>query len=168
MSVEPRLKERGGLSITSREEEVLKVLSNPVGLRMFKLIGNATLTDSNMEITSHLFLSQTRVTKKQFYSNMSKLVSKTGLISRQHGRYVLSNYGKVVFHSLSMIERGSKHFWALKALDKDELSARRIPSEQIWEIGSRLIEDKDILKIVCEPMMMNGQKKDILYGRTYD
>jgi hypothetical protein len=168
MSVEPRLKERGGVSITSREEEVLKVLSNPVGLRMFKLIGNATLTDSNMEITSHLFLSQTRVTRKQFYSNMSKLVSKTGLISRQHGRYVLSNYGKVVFRSVSMIERGSKHFWALKALDKDELSARRIPAEQIWEIGSRLIEDKDILKIVCEPMMMNGQKKDILYGRTYD
>jgi hypothetical protein len=83
-------------------------------------------------------------------------------------RYVLSNYGKVVFHSLSMIERGNKHYWALKALDKDELSARRIPAEQIWEIGSRLIDDKDILKIVCEPMMMNGQKKDILYGRTYD
>ena len=126
------------------------------------------MTDSSLELTSHLFLSQTGVTRKQFYSNMSKLVNKTGLILRKHGRYVLSNYGKVVFHSLDIINRGSKHFWALKALDKDEFSDGDIPSEHVSEIGSRLIEDKDILRIVYESRKLNVQKKDILYESTYN
>ena len=137
-------------------------------MNIFKLTGTATLTDSSLELTSHLFLSQTGVTRKQFYSNMSKLVNKTGLILRKHGRYVLSNYGKVVFHSLDIINRGSKHFWALKALDKDEFSDGDIPAEHVTEIGSRLIEDKDILRIVYETRKMNGQKKDILYEFTYN
>jgi hypothetical protein len=72
---------------SSREEEVLKALSYPVGLKMFKLIGTATLNDSSVEITSDLLQSQTKVTRKQFYSNMSRLVNKTGLISRKHGRW---------------------------------------------------------------------------------
>ena len=152
----------------SREEEVLKALSNPVGLSMFKLIGTATLTGGGSEITSHSFLTQTNVTRKQFYSNMSKLVNKTGLVSRKQGRYALSNYGKVVFYSLNIMNKAAKHFWALKALDKDEFSASGMPAEQILEIGTRLIEDKDILRIVCEPIMMNRQKKDIGYEPSYD
>jgi predicted transcriptional regulator len=116
---------------------------------MFKLIGTATLTDSSAEITSHFLLSQTKVTRKQFYSNISKLVNKTGLVTRKQGRYVLSNYGKVVFHGLNIINRGSKHFWALKALDNDELS-NDIPPEQMLEISARLIEDKDILRVVSD------------------
>jgi hypothetical protein len=129
---------------------------------MFKLIGTGTLTDSSVETTSGFFLSQTKVTRKQFYSNMSRLVNKTGLISRKHGRYVLSNYGRVVFHSLDIINRGSKYFWALKALEKDEFSAGDIPAEQILEISARLIKDKDIQKIVSEPMMMNRPKENVL------
>ena len=99
---------------------------------------------------------------------MSKLVNKTGLILRKHGRYVLSNYGKVVFHSLDIINRGSKHFWALKALDKDEFSDGEIPAEHVSEIGSKLIEDKDILIIVYDTRKMNGQKKEIFYEFTYN
>ena len=135
---------------------------------MFKLIGTATLTDSSVQVTSDFLLSQTKVTRKQFYSNMSKLVNKTGLISRKHGRYALSNYGKVIFYSLNIMNKAAKHFWALKALDKDEFSAGGMPAEQILEIGTRLIEDKDVLRIVCEPMMMNRQKKDIVYEPSFD
>jgi hypothetical protein len=130
---------------------------------MFKLIGIATLTDSSVETTSEFVLSQTNVTKKQFYTNMSRLVNKTGLISRRHGRYILSNYGRVVFHSLNIINRGSKYFWVLKALDNDEFSSNDIPAEQMLEISTRLIEDKDIKKIISEPMVMNRPKENVLY-----
>jgi predicted transcriptional regulator len=116
---------------------------------MFKLIGTSTLTDSSVQVTSDFLLSQTKVTRKQFYSNMSKLVNKTGLVTRKQGRYTLSNYGKVVFYSLNIMNKGAKHFWALKALDNDEFS-NDIPPEQILEISARLIEDKDILKIVSD------------------
>jgi hypothetical protein len=157
------IRRRWELAISSREEDIFAVLSNPVGLKLFKLIAAASLTDTAVMITSNFLQSQTQVTKKQFYSNMSRLVNKTGLISRKHGRYVLSNYGKVVFHSLDIINRGSKYFWALKVLEKDEFSAGDIPAEQILEISARLIEDKDIQKIVSEPMMMNRPKENVLY-----
>jgi hypothetical protein len=114
-------------------------------------------------ITSDLLLTQTKVTRKQFYSNMSRLVNKTGLILKISGRYTLSNYGKVVFHSLNIINRGSEYFWPLKALDNTEMSSAGIPTEQILEISARLIEDKDIQKIVCGTMIVDVPEKDVLY-----
>jgi hypothetical protein len=90
-------------------------------------------------------------------------VNKTGLISRKHGCYILSNYGRVVFHSLNIIDRGNKCFWVLKALDNDEFSSNDIPAEQLLEISARLIEDKDIQKIISEPMIRNKPKEDVLY-----
>jgi hypothetical protein len=54
---------------------------------------------------------------------MYRLVNKTGLISKKMGHYTLSNYGKVVYHSLNIINRGSESFWALKAMDNNEMSS---------------------------------------------
>ena len=144
-----------------REQEIFEVLSNPVGLKLFKLIATSTLSDSSLEITSDFLQSHTKVTRKQFYSNMSKLVNETGLISRKHGHYALSNYGKVVFHSLNIINRGSKYFWALKALDKDEFSSGAIPAEQVLEISAMLIEDDEIRRIVCGLMMTDRLNEDL-------
>jgi predicted transcriptional regulator len=89
-------------------------------------------------------------------------VNKTGLILKKRGHYTLSNYGKVVFHSLNIINRGSKCFWVLKALDSTNLSPTDIPSEQMSEISARLIEDKDIQKIVCGPRMVHVPKEVVL------
>jgi hypothetical protein len=149
--------------MSSREEDVLKALANPIGLKLFKLIAtNTTSTDSSQVITSDFLNSQTKVTRKQFYSNMSRLVNKTGLILKISGRYTLSNYGKVVFQGLNIINRGGECFWALKALDNTEMSSAGIPAEQMWEISARLIEDEDIRRIVCGPMMTDRPNKDVL------
>jgi hypothetical protein len=113
-------------------------------------------------ITSDFLQSQTKMTRKQFYSNMYRLVNKTGLVSKKRGHYTLSNYGKVVFHSLNVINKASKHFWALKVLDIDEISSGNImPAEQILEIYARLIEDEDVRRIVCGPTMIDRSKKDV-------
>lgn len=129
---------------------------------MFKIIGTATLTDSSVKITSSFFLT-TKMTRKQFYSNMAKLVNKTGLISRKNGSYILSNYGKVVFYSLYILTKGSTFFWALKALDNENFVTSDIPREQILEISARLIKDKDIQRIITEPIPKDGTKENILY-----
>lgn len=134
---------------------MFKTLSDPVGLKLFKLIAN-TLNDSNLVITSDFLQSQTKVTRKQFYSNMYRLVNKTSLISKKRGHYILSNYGKVVLHSLNVINKASKRFWALKVLDTNEISSGNIiPVEQMLEICARLIEDEDVRRIVCGPMIID-------------
>jgi hypothetical protein len=151
--------------LSSREEDVLRALSNPVGLKLFKLIAtNTTSTDSSQVITSDFLNSQIKVTRKQFYSNMSRLVNKTGLILKKSGRYTLSNYGNVIFQGLNIINRGSKCFWTLKALDKDGISSSGIAAEQMLKISARLIEDEDIQRIVFKPIMIDESKNDVLYG----
>lgn len=68
---------------------------------------------------------------------MSRLENKTGLIFKKNGTlYTLSNYGKVVFHSLNIINKARTCFWALKALDGDNLASGDIPAEQILEISA--------------------------------
>jgi hypothetical protein len=151
--------------LSSREEDVLRALSNPVGLKLFKLIAtNTTSTDSSQVITSDFLNSQIKVTRKQFYSNMSRLVNKTGLILKKSGRYTLSNYGNVIFQGLNIINRGSECFWTLKALDKDGISSSGIPAEQMLKISARLIEDENIQRIVFKPIMIDESKNDVLYG----
>jgi hypothetical protein len=41
-----------------REEDILRALSNPVGLKLFKLIATITLADSSQVITSDFLNSQ--------------------------------------------------------------------------------------------------------------
>jgi predicted transcriptional regulator len=131
-------------------------------MKLFELIATAFLADSSQVITSDFLNSQIKMTRKQFYSNMYRLVNKTGLISKKRGHYSLSNYGKVVFHSLNIINRGSEYFWALKALDNTEMSSAGIPTEQMLEISARLIEDEDIRRIVFGSMMRDRPNKDVL------
>ena len=153
--------------MSSREEDVLKALANPIGLKLFKLIATITLADSSQVITSDFLNLQTKVTRKQFYSNMSRLVNKTGLISKKSRHYTLSNYGKVVLHSLNIIDRGSECFWALKALDNNEISSAGIPTQQMLEISARLIEDEDIrMMVVSGPMDRDRLRKDGSMGFT--
>jgi hypothetical protein len=140
----------GKLISSSHVEKTLNALANPVGLKLFILVATASLAGTSRIVTSEFLHSQIRTTRKQFYSNMSRLVNDAGLVSRKRGHYVLSNYGKVVFHSLNLTSRAAECFWALKALDKDELSSSGIPLEQIMEIGASLIDDKDIFEIIFE------------------
>jgi hypothetical protein len=152
--------------MSTREEDVFKALANPVGLRLFKLIATSTSNDSSLAIGSDFLQSQTKVTRKQFYSNMSRLVNRTGLIFKKKGHYTLSNYGKVVFHSLNIINKASTCFWALKALDGDNLASADIPAGQILEISARLIEDADIRMIVSGPMDRDRVSKGGYMGFT--
>jgi hypothetical protein len=127
----------------------MKALSNPIGLNLFKLIATTTSSDKGVKIKADFLASQTKATPKQFYSNMYRLINKTGLISRKSGYYVLTNYGKVVYHCLNIINRGSKCFWGLKALDNNVgVTSSDIPPEQIIEISAKLVEDEEIRRIV--------------------
>ena len=127
----------------------MKALSNPIGLNLFKLIATTTSSNEDVKIKADFLASQTKATPKQFYSNMYRLINKTGLISRKSGYYVLTNYGKVVYHCLNIINRGSKCFWGLKALDNNVgVTSSDIPPEQIIEISAKLVEDEEIRRIV--------------------
>jgi hypothetical protein len=130
------------------DKDVIKALSNPIGLNLFKLIATTTSSNNDVKIKADFLASQTRATPKQFYSNMSRLINKTGLIKKKR-YYVLTNYGKVVYHCLNIINKGSKCFWGLKALDNNiGVTSSNIPPEQLIEISAKLVENEEIRRIV--------------------
>jgi hypothetical protein len=140
-SVQFKMTGEGKPITDSREEDTLDVLANPLGLKLFRLVA---LNGTSRTVTSDFLQSETNATRKQYYSNMSGLVNKARLISRK------------LFHGLDLINRGSKCFWGLKALDMDEFSSG-IPAEKLMEIGANLIDDRDILRIVFELKTREGK-----------
>ena len=68
--------------------DVLKAFSDKRSLALFKIV---TLTKPNSEI----LISKTKLTRKQYYSRMSKLM-KANLIKRINGKYTLTAFGKLI------------------------------------------------------------------------
>ena len=72
-----------------------------------------------------------QLTKKQYYSRLSNLL-KCGLITRRHGKYHLSSFGKVVCAFNLEISNALNYFWELKALD----SINEANTKEIKEVDS--------------------------------
>jgi hypothetical protein len=86
--------------MSTNEEDVLNALSSPIGLRLFKLIATSSSNDSSLVVGSDFLQSQTKVTRKQFYSNMSRLVNKTGLVLKKRGIILYQTMVKLYFTAL--------------------------------------------------------------------
>jgi predicted transcriptional regulator len=67
--------------------DVLKAISDNRSLELFRIVA-LTRTDSDT------LISKTKLTCKQYYSRMSRLMN-AGLIKRKNGKYTLTAFGKV-------------------------------------------------------------------------
>ena len=95
--------------------DVLKAISDKRFLTLFKIV---TLTKPNSEI----LISKTKLTRKQYYSRMSKLM-KANLIKRINGKYTLTAFGKLIYYNpITTIENAASSYWKLKAIDSLEMS----------------------------------------------
>ncbi len=87
------------------------------------------------------------LTKKQYYSRLSRLIS-AGLIARRDGVYSLTAFGKVVLNSMKQVEGAVNDVWKFKALDSIE-SSEGFPSEEQQKIAELLL-GKGILAVPYE------------------
>src|ERR1043165_9239299 len=95
--------------------DVLSALADSKLLDMFHTIatGNGKSDD----------LKNRGITKKQFYLRTAKLI-KTGLVRRVKGYFLLTNFGKVVYHAELAIEASVTNYWKLKAIDSIQSSGQ--------------------------------------------
>jgi hypothetical protein len=95
--------------------DVLKALSDKRSLELFRIVA---LTKPDADI----LISKTKLTRKQYYSRMSSLMS-TGLIKRKNGKDTLTAFGKVIYDiTLTTIENTINYYWKLKAIDSLAMS----------------------------------------------
>jgi hypothetical protein len=116
--------------------DVLNAISDDKSLTIFKII---SLAKGEGAKTSDI-LSQTKLTRRQYYSRMFDLVEGRKNI----GKYVITSFGEQIYRGQRIIEHALSIFWKLKALDAIALSDKSTEEEII----DSLIDNEEIKEIL--------------------
>src|ERR687894_2230203 len=124
---------------------VLKTIADDKSLELFSIVALEKIDSRNLK-------SKMRVTRKQYYSRLSKM-TKAGLVRRKNGKYILTTFGKVVYESKVTIENALNNYWKLKAIDSLETSTE-VPKEEQQKLIETLLENEKI-KAILEKGLSN-------------
>jgi hypothetical protein len=91
---------------------------------------------------SDILISKLNLTRKQYYSRISKLV-KVDLVVRRNRKYFLTSLGKIVYDAQKIIGNAVGDYWKLKAVDTLEITDQ-MPKEEYNEIINALIENEKL------------------------
>jgi len=93
-------------------------------------------------------ISALKLTRKQYYSRLSALL-KAGLVKRERGKYFLTTFGIIVYHTQEIIGKAVEQYWKLKAIDSIRASGTgKMPKKQFHTIINKLITNEDIKNIL--------------------
>lgn len=120
---------------------ILDAVSDDASIELFKLIA---LTNG----TSDVIRSNMKITRKQYYSRLFKLVQ-CGLIKRKDNKYFLTALGRVMYEALATIENALKNYWKIKAIDSLTITDD-IPAEEQKNLIEALIQDQEIKSILTK------------------
>jgi len=116
--------------------DVLDTISDDKSLVLFN-----TIALSNSD-GSDILISNLKLTRKQYYSRISKLV-KVDLVVRRNRKYFLTSLGKIVYDAQKIIGNAVGDYWKLKAVDTLEITDE-MPKEEYNKIINALIENEKI------------------------
>ena len=119
--------------------QVFESLSDNVSLELFTTIAHES-------INSVLLRNKIKVTRKQYYSRLSKMM-KAGLIKRSSGKLVLTAFGKIVNEVQTTVQNASRNQWKLRAIDSIELSDE-LPKEERKKLLESLIDNRQLREIL--------------------
>jgi predicted transcriptional regulator len=145
--------------------DVLKTIADDKSLLLFNTIALSSV-DSDMVISALAF------TRKQYYSRLSALL-KADLVKRVRGKYSLTTFGVLVYHTQETIGKAIDQYWKLKAIDSISASANELPQEQFHAIIDKLITDQEIKNILIKQYKDNPiyvtqiSQTSSLFGKLY-
>jgi hypothetical protein len=116
--------------------DVLDTISDDKSLVLFNTIALSNSDGSN------ILISKLNLTRKQYYSRISKLV-KVDLVVRRNGKYFLTSLGKIVYDAQKIIGNAVGDYWKLKAVDTLKITDQ-MPKEEYNKIINALIENEKI------------------------
>ena len=118
---------------------MLDAVSDDAALELFKLVAHSGGT-------SEVLRSKIKITRKQYYSRLFKLVN-CGLVKRRDNQYFLTTLGKVMYDAQATIDNAIASYWKIKAVDSLEI-AKGIPAEEQKKLIETLIQDQAIKDIL--------------------
>jgi hypothetical protein len=130
--------------------DVLKAISDEKSLELFRMVAHTKLY-------SDILISKTRLTRKQYYSRMYRLMN-VGLIKREEGEYTLTAFGRIIYHiSLVAMENAVNSHWKLKAIESLRLS-KDLPAAECKKIIDSFIDNQQIKDILVRDDNMSDSQ----------
>ncbi|MEP0825265.1 MAG: hypothetical protein HRF40_07255 [Nitrososphaera sp.] len=120
---------------------VLRTIADDKSLDLFKTIAQGTIDSESLK-------SRTRLTRKQYYSRLSRM-TKAGLVRKKSGKYLLTAFGKVVYDAQSTVESALTSYWKLRAIDSLEMS-NELPREEQQKLIDALLDNQEIKGILVK------------------
>ena len=118
---------------------VLRTIADDKSIELFTTVALETIDSKNLK-------SRTKLTRKQYYSRLSRMTS-AGLVRRKNGKYILTTFGRIVYDSKVTIENALTNYWKLKAIDSLETS-NEVPKEEQQKLMETLLENEKIKAIL--------------------
>ena|SRR5215469_2722728 len=135
---------------------ILDAICDKKGSEIFKSVASS-------ERDTDFLITKLKLTRKQYYTRMSRL-TKAGLVKRHNGRYLLTEFGKVIYFAYAdleaMIEKTIDNYWKLKAIDALDISSK----EQRNNIVSALVDNQEIRSI----LMLEEPPSSLTKGKPHD
>jgi predicted transcriptional regulator len=120
---------------------VLRDIADEKSWELFRTIAQGTFDSKSLKISSKL-------TRKQYYSRLSRM-TRSGLVRKNDGRYVLTAFGKIVHECQVTIENALNNYWELKAIDSLEIS-NELPKEERQKLVDTLLGNQNLKEILVK------------------
>lgn len=120
---------------------VLRAIADDKSLELFKTIAQGTIDSENLK-------SKTKLTRKQYYSRLSRM-TKTGLVRKKSGKYLLTAFGKIVHDAQTTVDNALISYWKLKAIDSLEMS-NELPKEEQRKLIDALLDNQELKGILVK------------------
>jgi len=121
--------------------DVLRVISDEKALELFRAIGPANVDSASLR-------RKTKLTRKQYYSRLLRM-TRSGLVKRKNGKYVLTAFGKVVYDAQNTIQNAIRNYWEISTIDSLEMF-NELPKEDRQKLIDALIQNPEIKQILAK------------------
>ena len=123
--------------------EILDAICDPKSLKLFETISVKGLNSEDLSV-------QLKLSRKEFYSRMSRLI-RLGIVKRKNKKHFLTAFGKVVYDGHITIKKAAENDYKLRAIDSMNLSSDITKYERSKLIDS-LLDDKKIKEILLRDL----------------
>ena len=130
--------------------DVLRLISDSNALALFEAIENNNNNSNNKDSTTKLLLTKTQLTRKQYYSSLSKFI-KIGLIKRTNGIYSLTTIGKIIYDAKTQLDSCINDYWKFQIIDQLEKTSSKdnsLPKEEFTSVINALVSDSKMRDII--------------------
>ncbi len=120
---------------------VLRAIADDKSLELFNTISQGTIDSENLK-------SKTKLTRKQYYSRLSRM-TKAGLVRKKSGKYLLTAFGRIVHDAQTTVDNALISYWKLKAIDSLEMS-NELPKEEQQKLIDALLDIQELKGILVK------------------